>query len=106
MNGPLRPVDSSTWRQPGRMACPACRYAPDALGHHEDNPADPRAPQTGDFSICFKCGEVAVIDVHPLLGATLREATGEELAEFSTNPDNTAAVRRLHLFLAEQGRRG
>ena len=64
MSGPLRPVGGDAWRQPGRMSCGACGYAPDALGHHEKDPVDPRAPQDGDWSICFRCGEVSVIEIN------------------------------------------
>lgn len=100
MSGPLRRVDGDTWRQPGRMSCTACGYSTDAFGHHEQKPADPRAPQTGDWSICLRCGEVSVIDLHPLLGASLRPATTAELAEFAANPANIDAVRRVHQFNA------
>lgn len=93
--GPLRPAGEAVWRQPGRMDCPACHYNPDALGSLKDTP-QARAPQTGDYSICVNCGEVTVIEVHPLLGATLREATTAELAEFSRNRDATRLVRAVH----------
>jgi hypothetical protein len=102
VTGPLQPVGGDAWRQPARMACPVCDYSPDALGHHEHNPADPRAPETGDYSICFRCGEVSVIEIHPLLGASLREPTLPELAEFSSDPANVAAVKRLHRFNAQR----
>lgn len=104
VTGPLRDVGGGTWRQPNRMRCPGCDYTPDALGHHEATPADPRAPEDGDWSICFRCGDVGVIELHPLLGARLREATTGELAEFAADPVNADAVRRLHRFHARHGR--
>jgi hypothetical protein len=103
MTGPLRPVGDDTWRQPGRMTCAACGYTPDAFGYAEKNPDSPRAPQAGDWSVCFRCGEVAVIEVHPLLGAALREATTEELVEFAADPVNAATVWKLHRWRAGHG---
>lgn len=102
---PLRPAGNGTWRQSNRMYCPACGYAPDALGHHQPAPADPRAPQAGDYSICFNCGEVSVIEMSPLLGASMRAATTAELAEFAADPGNVDAVRRLHRFHSQRGDR-
>jgi hypothetical protein len=80
------------------MVCAACGYAADALGHTTNSPADHSGPSAGDYSICFSCGEVSVIELHPLLGAQLRKATVAELAEFSRDPANIEAVRRLHRF--------
>lgn len=92
--GPLRPAGDAVWRQPGRMSCPACGHNPDALGSLQGPHA--RAPRTGDYSVCIKCGEVTVIEVHPLLGATLREASLTELAEFSRNREAAETVRAVH----------
>lgn len=60
-------------------------------------------PQDGDFSICLRCGEVAIYAVGAF-GVALREATLEELAEFAANPENTDAVQKLHQFHAGRNR--
>ena len=106
MTEPLRPAegDSGVWRTSGMMRCPACDYGMDALGLDRPGPC-PR-PEAGDYTVCLRCGEVAVITIHPLLGASLREATTTELARFAANPENTAAVRRLHAFNATHPRKG
>jgi hypothetical protein len=104
VTGPLRPVDDGVWRGPRKVNCRACGYPMDALGERAPNLPDTRAPEDGDYAICFRCGEVSVVVMHPLLGVTLREPTGAELAEFARNPDYTAAVRRLHRFHGGRGR--
>jgi hypothetical protein len=97
VNQPLRPAGEGVWRQaPGSLTCGACGHTADALGLTMARPADRSGPADGDYSICIRCGEVTVIELHPLLGARLRPATPVELLEFSTDPAMIEAVHRIH----------
>jgi hypothetical protein len=99
VNNPFRP-------QPGRpdvvrhqkLNCRACGNGIDAAG--VTGPVAPD-PTDGDYSICFRCGEVSIYTIGPL-GVALREPTGAELAEFSSNPDNTRLVRTIHRYWASK----
>ncbi len=102
MTAAMRPADGGeNWRQGVQMSCPACGKVADALGNTRPGPI--RKPESGDFSICFGCGEVSVVQVSPIGVAQLVEATVEQLAEFAAVPENTEAVRRLHRFNAAGG---
>jgi hypothetical protein len=101
-------VDSPFRPQPGRpdisrhvpLHCLACGGKQDAAGAAT---GPPRIPADGDYSICFRCGEVNIYVVGPF-GVALRAATTAELAEFARNPDNTDTVRRVHNYWAGQER--
>jgi hypothetical protein len=97
VTSPFRP-------QPGRpdilrhpiLHCPACGTPCDAAGVTGDIAP---TPTDGDYSICFRCGEVNIYVIGPF-GVSIREATTAELAEFARHPDNTRTVRALHEFWA------
>lgn len=96
--GPLRPAGDLAWRQPGKTSCPSCGATQDAFSYPRRQVDDPRQPRTGDYAVCTTCAVVNIIVVSPALGSvTLREATTEELAEFSRHRKNTDVVRALHL---------
>lgn len=100
-DGSLRPAvgDPGVWRQRDRTRCPACGHTPNSFGHSgTDGPARP--PRNGDFSVCIRCGEVGIIELSPIGVASIREATLAELAEFNTNPANTALVHQMITFNA------
>jgi hypothetical protein len=98
-------VNSPFRQQPGRpdvvrhrkLHCPACGCGQNAAARPDRSPGP--GPSDGDYSICFRCGEVSVYTVSPL-GVALREATSAELVEFAANPDNTRAVRDIHAYWA------
>lgn len=97
-----------TWRQPDnpdivrhqRIRCPHCKKRIDAATAAEGPTRRP--PQTGDFSICFGCGEPAVYEVDAA-GVTLRKATPEERAECVA--ENAGVFAALRAFHAAQRRR-
>ena len=84
------------------LSCVACGYRFDAASLPEHGPA--QAPKDGDYSLCFRCGEVQVYVVGAL-GIAVREATVAELEEFASVPEQVAAVRKIHQFWAEHGGR-
>jgi rubredoxin len=98
--GPLHRATEDTWRHRNRLSCPACGYQFDAASSQAD---EARAPADGDFSVCFACGEVMVFAASAF-GLAVREASTEELAEFSRSPENVETVRSIHRFRAGEGR--
>lgn len=99
MTSGMRRAGDGSWRQTMPFPpCRACGYTGDALSG--TGPEAPPEPSEGDFSVCFRCGEVEVIIIHPLLGVQTRPPTTDELAEFAQDPANVAAVRDLHRFNA------
>lgn len=106
MTDPLKNMGNAIWRQPSKTACPACKTEQDAFTNPYRNDPTARKPQTGDYAVCLDCGEVAWIDVHPLLGVSLREPTGPELARFSRRRANTRLVTGVHRFNANHPKRG
>jgi hypothetical protein len=97
---PRRQPGTDVWRH-GELVCQGCGGKQNAAAVAEGGPSP--APSGGDWSICFRCGEVAVYVVGPL-GVGLREATTAELAEFARSPD-AARVREIHQFWADRRRR-
>ncbi len=83
------------------LHCRACGHGIDAAtaGVRHDGPRN--IPITGDYSVCFRCGEVSVYVIGPL-GVALREPTGAELTEFAAHPANTESVREIHQFWANR----
>lgn len=102
MTGPFRPQpDRPDILRHQALSCLACGGKQDAAGTPDGSPAS--QPTDGDWAVCFRCGEVAVYAVGPF-GVALREATTEELAEFSADPANGKLVRDLHQFWASRPR--
>ena len=97
MTSPFRP-------QPGRpdvlrhqtLPCLACGAPNDSAGVTGDVAP---TPTSGDYCICFRCGEVSIYVVGPL-GIALREPTTAELAEFASEPANTRLVQQIHEYNA------
>jgi hypothetical protein len=94
-----QPGHDDVWRH-GSLSCSACGYRFDGTGSLVSG--DQRAPDDGDFTICFRCGEVMVY-VIGALGVSVREPSTTELAEFARIPGATAEVRRLHEFWVKGG---
>jgi hypothetical protein len=97
--GPLQrqPGRDDVWRH-AALSCQCCGGKLDAAAVAAGGPAP--EPSDGDWSICFRCGEVAVYVVGPL-GVGLREATTAELARFARSPD-AARVQEIHQYWASQ----
>lgn len=91
------PGGPSVLRSATFTTCPACGHAADAYG--DTGSDDSERPTDGDYSICFRCGEVAMFSVGAF-GIGVRAITTEELAAFSRTP-HAARVRELHRFWAE-----
>jgi hypothetical protein len=90
--GPLRRVRDDVWRSQERQACPHCGSQFDAHGDH-DNDGEPRRPENGDYTVCFRCAGLMRYVVGPL-GFAVRAATVDELAEFDTeHPTMRSDVR-------------
>lgn len=95
--------------QPGRpdilrheaLSCVACGHKVDSSGSRDNSPITTE-PVDGDWAVCLRCGEVAVYVIGPL-GVGLREASTEELATFSADPQNVKLVRDIHSFWASGG---
>lgn len=81
------------------VSCRACGYRFDSVSQSGDVC---RVPSDGDFSVCFRCGEVSVFVVGPL-GIGVREPTLAELAEFSADREATRTVQSIHEFWARRG---
>jgi hypothetical protein len=97
--GPLTPAGPETWRAAHRPTCPACGNGLDGIGARR--PGETVPPADGDWSVCCRCGEVAVFCVGPL-GLALRTPSTAELDEFRRD-GHAQLVRDLHRFWAERG---
>jgi hypothetical protein len=64
-----------------KTACPFCGEAHPLAAHTPGN--DDRAPENGDLSFCFDCGEWAVFDNR--LKGGCRKPTHSEYAEIATD---------------------
>ncbi len=64
--------DYGVYRQQASQPCWECGYRTDAAGELPGAPR--RRPAAGDFSICFRCGEVAVFTGQGLLKRQPTEA--------------------------------
>jgi hypothetical protein len=83
----------------GQACCPYCRKPVDAASPPDGKPGP--APTTGDFALCFGCGEPAVYEV--VAGVVeLRKASAAEREECLTQ--NAEAVANLRAFLSRRRR--
>lgn len=86
--------DGEHWRH-NAVTCRACGYRITGATSITDDDGD--GPESGAFSVCLRCGEVAVYEIS-VFGVSLREATMDELAEFGRCHGDK--LQRLHLFRA------
>lgn len=94
MTGPLRPQPGrpGVYRHPA-LSCRACGATHNALTN-----ADRGGPPAndGDFTVCFRCGVVAVLVIGPL-GVAMRAPSPEELLEFAQDHPHVVDARTTYL---------
>jgi hypothetical protein len=78
--------------------CPHCGYKTDAAT--AVNEAETRAPEPGDFSVCFGCGEINKFDDHMALIKV--SATTLATADEDVRDELFLAQTSVRLFLAKQ----
>ena len=70
--------------------CPYCNRKVNRASNATDNDI---GPEVGDIAICLYCHNICVFDE----GLKRRQATKEELAEVSKNPDLQSALRAARM---------
>lgn len=81
------------WRH-NALSCLGCGYKITGATYM-NGPDGDSGPDSGSFSVCLRCGEVAIYEIG-VFGVALREATTDELAEFGRLYGDD--LQRLHLF--------
>lgn len=72
------------------VRCPTCGR----VNTEHESIDEPRVPEDGDLSICWKCQAIAVYEANPL---RLRLPTDAELREIKVDPDVTRALSALNI---------
>lgn len=89
-----QPGTPGTYRH-GAQPCRSCAAPLDAITAARGGDA---RPEHGDVTICWRCGEVSMIDIGPF-GIVYREPTLDELAEVARRFDDVIRHRQnAHRF--------
>lgn len=83
-----------TWKTP-IYACLNCGYTVDAATASPLDPA-PRGPREGDTTVCVQCSHIMIFKADQ----TVRNATPEELAEITSDPDVLQLLQAIRALRA------